>query len=113
MKLALGLLIGLVACAVQAQSTNTPAARGDPTLESDLSRPLRLNAPAIRQAKPNEIITSRVSYEGIVVAASKHHNILQLINPFAPAEYGSAADNTVHDPVTGRPSGLKIFQIKF
>jgi hypothetical protein len=114
MKLALICLIGLAAAATaaQAQPTNTPAGP-DQNFESAAARRLGLNPPVVREAKPNEIIVGRFSCDGIFVEAAKHHDVFQLLNPFAPEDYGSAADNTVKDPILGRASGLKFFRLKF
>ncbi len=45
--------------------------------------------------------------------AAKTDNPLQLINPAAPAQYGSAEYNLMREPVDGKPSGLKFFAISF
>lgn len=65
---------------------------------------------AIRVEKPNQVITQKRAYSGIAVQVVKTRNPLQLINPFAPAEYGSGEQNLVpgRDEVTGRPTGLAI-----
>jgi len=63
--------------------------------------------------KNNQIVSGDVTYGGIAVAAVKAENKLQLLNPLAPDEYGSAEDNVVRDPVTRSVSGLKIFSIEF
>jgi hypothetical protein len=115
MKLALFLLIGLAAAAAaQAQTTNTPA-RSDPNFESRAVRRAHQNPPVVREVKPNEVLLGRFSADGIFVQAAKNpnRNILQLLNPLAPAEYGSAMDNTVRDPILDQPSGLKFFRLKF
>ena len=54
-----------------------------------------------------------IAYSGIAVAAFKTDNLLQLFNPFAPAKYGSALDNTIEDPKTGKARGWKLFSIRF
>ena len=68
-------------------------------------------------AKPkasNEFRTqSKRTLSGIAVQMFKTDNALQLINPFAPAKYGSADQNITRNPVTGRASGLKILSIGF
>ena len=43
----------------------------------------------------------------------KTHNPLQLINPLAPAKYGSPEDNVMRDPAQGKILGLKFLSIKF
>ena len=63
--------------------------------------------------KANEIVKGNVAYSGIVVEAIKTDNLLQLFNPFAPAKYGSAEDNTLDDVATGKPRAWKLFSIRF
>jgi hypothetical protein len=41
----------------------------------------------------------------------KTDNPLQLLNPAAPARYGSAEDNVIRDSFTGTASARKIFSI--
>jgi hypothetical protein len=63
---------------------------------------------------PNTIVGQRVVYSGIAVQAVKTTASLQLINPFAPAEYGSGTDNLERDVMTGKPKGdFKIFSVSF
>ena len=52
-------------------------------------------------------------YSGIAVQTAKSRNPLQMINPFAPASYGSGVANTVPDARSGRADGLKVFAIGF
>ena len=66
-----------------------------------------------QEAKPNEIVGEKVSYSGIAVQLVKTDNPLQLINPAAPAKYGSPEDNTLRNPIDGKVLGLKIFSIRF
>jgi hypothetical protein len=115
MKLALLLLIGLgTVAAAQAQTTNTPA-RSDPNFESRAAGRAHQNPPVVREVRPNEVLLGRFSADGIFVQAAKNRNrnLLQLLNPLAPAEFGSALDNTVRDPILDQPSGLKFFRLKF
>lgn len=65
--------------------------------------------------KPNTIqgANPAVTFSGIIPQAVKTRNPLQLINPFAPASYGNAADNLDRDIITGRPNGLKFFSLGF
>lgn len=66
-----------------------------------------------QEAKPNEIVKDKVAYSGIAVELVKTDNPLQLINPAAPAKYGSPEDNTLRNPIDGKVIGLKIFSIRF
>ena len=98
-------------------------ARGEPTNSSPASvappappQPAPSTPPAtpsLAELKPNEIVVGKRTYSGIAIEAARSRNPLQLINPFAPAEYGRAEDNLLRDPITGRPAGLKVFGFQF
>ena len=107
---------------VNAQSTNAP----DTKLPLTNSAPTKaaqslelqtagenLSAIALTELKPNELATGKRVYSGIAVEAVKKRRPLHLINPLAPADYGSPEDNTARDPINGRVTGLKIFAIRF
>ena len=67
-------------------------------------------------AKPINLIQSNKypgkEYSGIFVQAAKS-NPLQLINPWAPTEYGNGEPNVIIHPGTKGAEGLKLFQISF
>ncbi len=65
------------------------------------------------EPKPNEIVKGNVTYSGIVVQLLKTGKPLQLINPAAPAKYGSGEDNVLWNPTSGKVSGWKLFSIGF
>ena len=51
---------------------------------------------------------------GVIPRAIRGGNPLQMLNPFAPAIYGSAAESTVLDPdVPGQGDGIKLFSVSF
>jgi hypothetical protein len=82
--------------------------------ESQLNQ--RLNIDRYRsaeEAQPNEIVHGKISYSGIAVEVLKTGRPLQLINPFAPAKYGSPGDNVLRDPITKKVRGWKLFSINF
>ncbi len=54
-----------------------------------------------------------ITYSGAVGQALKTRRPLQLINPFAPAAYGSGVGNTSHDPATGVADGFRLFTVGF
>jgi hypothetical protein len=62
--------------------------------------------------KPNEITRGRVTYSGVGVELVKTGNPLQLFNPYA-ADGRSGAENLHFDPISGKPSGLNLFSIRF
>ena len=67
-------------------------------------------------ANPINLIQSKRhlgrGYSGIFVQAAKS-NPLQLINPWAPTEYGNGEPNVIINPLTKGVAGLKLFQISF
>jgi hypothetical protein len=93
------------------------APAGD-TLENQFIRQMMAQSPnqsllGLQPEKPNEIKIGGLIYSGILVQLSQTDNAFQLINPAAPAAYGTPEDNLVRDPITGRVSGLKLFSISF
>jgi hypothetical protein len=69
--------------------------------------------PLVKPEQPNQIKGKRVVYSGIAVQLVKTDRPWQLINPFAPPEYGPAEQNTTRNPINGRMSGLKFFSVSF
>ena len=53
--------------------------------------------------------------DGSVARATRSGNPLQMINPFAPKQYGDGTDVTRHEPDDPfqRPEGLKLFAVEF
>jgi hypothetical protein len=75
-----------------------------------------LNMDSYRSAqeiKPNEIVSGKVNFSGIAVEAYKLGHPLQLLNPFAPAKYGSPEENVLRDGITEKVLGWKLFSIGF
>ncbi len=99
---------------VAALTSGTQLARAQDAMESQLNARLaRASALSLREVRPNEVLRGEIAYSGIAVQVAKTDNLLQLFNPAAPAKYGSAEDNTLRDPITGRASAWKLFSIRF
>lgn len=113
MKASCIILAALPAMALSARAADTPPADAAQLLESEATQRVEENRPATAEWKPNQIVVGKLTYEGIMVQMVRIDDLFQLFNPAAPPEYGSAEDNVVRDLITGRPSGLKIFSIKF
>lgn len=62
---------------------------------------------------PGRIYGINLKYQGLIPMATRVPNPLQLINPLAPREYGSGYQNVLLDPVTQRPQGVKVFEVRF
>ena len=62
----------------------------------------------------NQINGHKFTYSGIAVQAIKTKPVVQMINPLAPAEYGSGHENLDRDVMTGKPTGaFKFFSFSF
>ena len=73
-----------------------------------------LQGSAAKKLNPDQSLRlTRRKYGGIAVQIRHAENPLQLINPFAPAEYGEPEADLPHDPVTGRRTGLVLFSFRF
>ena len=67
-----------------------------------------------RVSQGREYFSDQDRYGGLLYKAYRADNPLQLINPFAPQEYGqSEAGELPRDPVTGVPGGFSVFSIRF
>lgn len=85
-------------------------------MDSQINRELALQPPTLHSPQPlkaNEVKVNGRTYSGILVELTKTDKPLELINPWAPAEYGSPEDNTVRDSDTGQIPGWKLFSIEF
>jgi hypothetical protein len=67
----------------------------------------------VEKPAPNETVHGRIAVDGILVQLDKTDNPLQLINPAAPARYGSAEENILRNPASGKVSGLKFLEVRF
>ena len=92
---------------------NTEAPRTIDSLEAQTAKRAAETPLTLIEKKPNEIKSGRFTLSGIAVQFATTDNVLQLINPFAPAEYGRAEQSVVWEPGTAKASGLKIFSIEF
>jgi hypothetical protein len=79
---------------------------------------LRKATLSVKQASNTQAVNKKVSFSGSVVQGVRSGNLLQMVNPFAPASYGYGEENVTRDPVPGDPSthqvtGLKLFALDF
>ncbi len=57
---------------------------------------------------------SEQNISGVIPRAIRGGNPLQMLNPFAPAKYGTAEENVSLDPeVPGKANGINLFTISF
>ena len=93
---AVGLMLGLVTVG-SGQTYRSPIGRQQPV------RPLATPPP----------VTERGDVEGAVPRGIRGGNPLQMLNPNAPAKYGTAAQSVILEPYTGKWKGIKLFEIFF
>jgi len=67
----------------------------------------------VPQISYDQVARERVVYSGVSIQLFRAPNPLQLLNPWAPKEYGPSDQNLALDPVTERPAGIKFFAIRF
>lgn len=93
--------------------TNAPAGNVTESLVADGWVTKSREAALSFELRPNEVRVGHLTLDGVGIEVAKVDNPLQLLNPFAPAKYGSPEDNVFRSPVDGKVSGLKVFEIRF
>ena len=65
--------------------------------------------------KTAPVVTLSPRTDGVIPRAIRSGQPLQMINPFAPAAYGSGEENARHEPNDpyARPQGLKLATVEF
>jgi ribosomal protein L13 len=104
----ISLVIAMLACAMQPARAAT--AERSTTRSHTASFESRQHARQTR--RPATLFEQSIS--GVIPRAIRGGNPLQMLNPFAPAKYGTAADNVSVDPdVPGKVNGVKFVSIPF
>jgi hypothetical protein len=94
------LMIAILAALVTSASAQT------------FTAPIGPQKPVRAMATPPPLL-QRPEVQGVVPRAVRGGNPLQMLNPMAPAKYGTAAQSVVIDPETGKWKGIKFFEIVF
>jgi len=96
-------------------TTNTQPKQDEQSLQVQPHRSFLEGVPelAFDQPKANEMAWGRHTISGLVVQVIKAKGRLQLLNPAAPAKYGSGWDNVEWFPASGSGPMLKLFSINF
>ena len=112
MKTTLILLTVLTAGTLAAQPPAQSPKKADHTVKTDLPSGHE-SLIVVKPESANSIAGRKVVYSGVAVQIAKTKNPLQLLNPFAPPEYGSGHENLDRDIITGKPTGFKIISVSF
>ena len=95
-------------CLVLLVATTITAVAAPQTLEA----PMRTRK--TRKAAPPPPPATREPVQGVIPRIGRSGNPLQMINPRAPARYGTAAESTSFDPnIPGKWKGIKLFEFLF
>lgn len=87
-------------------------AAGDPATTPSHSTSFEHTHRARQTHRPATLSQQAVS--GVIPRALRGGNPLQMLNPFAPAKYGTAEENVSLDPdVPGKGNGINFFSISF
>jgi hypothetical protein len=98
-------LVSALAACDQASAVTSQHARSHSTTLGQRRHSVQSHRPAA-EARPQ--------VTGVIPRAIRSGNPLQMLNPFAPAKYGTAEEETVLDPdVPGRGDGIKLFSVSF
>jgi len=97
MKKCIVILVTLTSLATAfAQTYRSPVGKQKPVRAMATPPPLSKRAP-----------------EGVLPRAARGGNPIQMLNPLAPAKYGTSTDSLLIDPETGKWRGIKFFEIFF
>jgi hypothetical protein len=74
--------------------------------------PIGPQKPVRAMEKPPALL-QRPEVQGVVPRAFRGGNPLQMINPMAPARYGTSDQSLAYNPFTGKYDQIKFFEIVF
>jgi hypothetical protein len=101
--------LGVAATAARAQTNQTDVLIGQADVPMEkIDRYVRFQAHTV-----NRLFGVNINYGGVFPMARQAENSWQIINPFAPMEYGDGFNNVSINPHHGRAEGLFLFAIKF
>ena len=98
------LILGLVVVMAGTISAQSPKKRTSLTTTVQGRKPAPSPSPPPLQREP---------VQGAIPRAFRGGNPLQMLNPKAPAKYGTADQSLSIDPETGKWRGIKLFEIVF
>ena len=100
------LATGLLTLGQPARAASTPTTAPSHTASFESRhRARQIHQPAI---------LSQPGVSGVIPRAIRGGNPLQMLNPFAPAKYGTAEENVSFDPdVPGKANGINFFSVSF
>ena len=58
-------------------------------------------------------VTTRTEVQGVIPRALRGGNPLQMLNPKAPAKYGTGEQSVAYNPISGKYDQIKLIEIAF
>ena len=104
----------LIACLVAGLLTLGQQVWAASNRATALSRTTTFEQRQLPRQTHHPVTLSERNVSGVIPRAIRGGNPLQMLNPLAPAKYGTAEENTSLDPdVPGKGNGIKFFSISF
>jgi hypothetical protein len=66
-----------------------------------------------KHPRPAPPPVQRENVQGVVPRAVRGGNPLQMLNPYAPAKYGTSEQSVAYNPLTGKYDQIKLFEFIF
>ena len=112
--------LAILSAAGQLNDGNVPRSTSHPS-QADLLHLSPVDLPAERlellarfQASTvSRVLGVNLDVDGVLPRALRADYPLHLLNPLAPAKYGSGVDNLSVDPITRRANGIVFLSIRF
>ena len=102
---AISLIVGVVSLSREGAAANPNQRFSHGTAFTYRHHAVEAHAPPIER---------RPQIRGVIPRLIQGGDPLQMLNPFAPAKYGTAEEDTVLGPdVPGRGDGIKLFSVSF
>ena len=113
--------LAILSVAGQSSGTNTPPWGSTQPSQADILHLSPADLPTERLEMMARFQASTISrvlgvdldVDGVLPRAWRADHALHLLNPLAPAEYGSGVENLSIDPVTHRANGIVFLSIRF
>jgi hypothetical protein len=113
-KVFLSILLATATSAAFAQGQSQSPAQGELTTSTTSTTTTTRQVPAQQLPPRPPEAAPLVPKEGVVQVIIRDRKPLQLLNPAAPARYGSGQEHVTHDPKDpGKPKGISLFAWSF
>ena len=109
------ILVGCLGVGVsfgQEASTNKPPERTTASMQAPAPAPGGRVVTSISRPAPS-LPQGGVVVDGAIPKAIRSKNLLRMISPFAPKEYGDGTDVLARHPITGEAQGVTLLMVTY